>query len=144
MLTQEQVLEAVRGGREPVCLDGRDYSRLCDFFPIEDWKCFGFAVGDGAAEAPPKPWTEEAVRGQLAKDVALGFERALDRRGVSAGLMYLVVKMWLWVLEDPLERDGRYACYGLPLFKAVAVKYGLPNPIGSDAGHEKKYGSAVL
>jgi hypothetical protein len=32
-----------------------------------------------------------------------------------------------------------YAMYGLPLFKAVAVKYGWNNPIGNDSGSEDKY-----
>jgi hypothetical protein len=27
----------------------------------------------------------------------------------------------------------------LPLYKAVALKYGFPNPIGDDAGTEEKY-----
>ena len=29
--------------------------------------------------------------------------------------------------------------YGLPLLKAVAVKYGFKNPIGDDEGTEDKY-----
>lgn len=36
-----------------------------------------------------------------------------------------------------LENDYRF--YGLPLFKATAVKYGWNNPIGEDSGREKKY-----
>lgn len=31
--------------------------------------------------------------------------------------------------------------YGLPLFKATAVKYGWDNPIGEDSGRERKYDS---
>lgn len=34
-----------------------------------------------------------------------------------------------------LENDYRF--YGLPLFKATAVKYGWNNPIGEDSGREK-------
>jgi hypothetical protein len=29
--------------------------------------------------------------------------------------------------------------YGLPLFKATALKYGFNNPIGDDLGSEDKY-----
>lgn len=36
------------------------------------------------------------------------------------------------------EFDGNY---GLPLFKATAVKYGWDNPIGEDSGRERKYDS---
>lgn len=32
-----------------------------------------------------------------------------------------------------------YAMYGLPLFKATAVKYGWENPIGDDNGDEEFY-----
>ena len=32
-----------------------------------------------------------------------------------------------------------YAMYGLPLFKATAVKYGWDNPIGDDTGEEDFY-----
>ena len=70
----------------------------------------------------------------MGRDVAFGFEKALDKRGISSGLMYSVVKMWLRVLEDELAKSDAYAQYGLPLFKAVAVKYGFPNPIGEDLG----------
>lgn len=38
-----------------------------------------------------------------------------------------------------VENDYRF--YGLPLFKAMAVKYGWNNPIGEDSGREKKYNS---
>lgn len=54
-------------------------------------------------------------------------------------MMYAVVKMWMVVLEDELQSFDEYALYGLPLFKAVAVKYGFENPIGDDSGAESKY-----
>lgn len=41
--------------------------------------------------------------------------------------------------EDWDEDD--YGFYGLPLFKATAVKYGWDNPIGEDSGRERKYDS---
>jgi len=140
MLTQAQVLEAIKGGKESQTLDGRDYARLCDFFPVADWEALGFKLKDGAEPKPPKPWTQEAVVAQLAEDLAFGFEKALNRRGISASLMYETVKMWMWVLDDAELRDfDSYAQYGLPLFKAVAIKYGLPNAIGDDDGDDYKY-----
>ena len=49
--------------------------------------------------------------------------------------------MWNWILEEGLEDwdDDNYAMYGLPLFKATAVKYGFENPIGDDNGDESYY-----
>lgn len=140
MLSQEQVLQEVKGGRKSEAwLDGRDYSRLSMFFPADQWEVFGFALREGATAPEPYPWTEERVKAQLAKDLEFAFEKALNRRGISAGLMYNVVKMWLWVLEDELYKFDIYAQYGLPLFKAVAVKYDFENPIGDDRGDEYYY-----
>ena len=86
-----------------------------------------------------KPFTRENVLKQLEKDVAFGFEKALGKRGISSSFMYEVVKMWNWVLEEGLENFDNYPMYGLPLFKATAVKYGFDNPIGDDDGDEEEY-----
>lgn len=139
MLTQEQVLEAIKAGRQSECLDGRDYGRLTDFIPVEHWETLGFKLKEGATPKPPRPWTPEEVTTQMQRDVAFGFEKALNQRGLSSSFMYSTVKMWLWVLEDELQNTEDYVQYGLPLFKAVAVKYGFDNPIGDDVGDEPKY-----
>jgi hypothetical protein len=142
MLTKEQIIAAVKGGRESEAFpDSRDYARLTEFFDSSEWPTFGFSIKEGATPTPPKEFTEAAVREQLARDVAFGFEKALDQRGISAGAMYCVVRMWMWILEDELQNHDNYAQYGLPLLKAIAVKYDLPNPIGDDVGNEHKYAS---
>ena len=48
---------------------------------------------------------------------------------------------WNKVLEEGLEDwdEDNYRYYGLPLFKATALKYGFDNPIGDDYGDECKY-----
>lgn len=140
MLTQEQVIEAIKGGRESDCLDGRDYGRLCDFFPVEQWDVLGFKLSDGQEPPETKPWTEEAIIEAMRGDVEFGFEKAINQRGLSASTMHSVVKTWLWVLD--VEIDADYAQYGLPLLKAVALKYGFDNPIGDEAGNESKYASS--
>ena len=53
--------------------------------------------------------------------------------------MFEVVKMWNWILEEELENFDDYPMYGLPLFKATAVKYSFENPIGADSGSENHY-----
>jgi len=55
-------------------------------------------------------------------------------------MMYSVVQMWNYILEEGLEDFDSYAMYGLPLFKATALKYGFDNPIGDDDGDESEYG----
>lgn len=62
---------------------------------------------------------------------------------ISASLMFECVMMWNYILEEGLEDwdEDDYGFYGLPLFKATAVKYGWDNPIGEDSGRERKYDS---
>lgn len=137
MKTQQQVLDTFK----MECLDGRDAGRLAHFFPVSDWEKIG--VRPSEAFSPdrytPLPWTEEAIKKQLEGDLEFGFEKALNKRGISASLMYEVVKMWMWILEDPLYEFPDYAQYGLPFFKAVALKYNFPNRIGEDKGNEPEY-----
>jgi len=141
MKTREQILEIIANGRESNCIDGRDYYRLVRFFPVSNWKVLGCEKTDQTKPDPePIELTKENVLKQLAKDVAFGFEKALDKRGISSSLMYEVVRMWLWVLDDEqLYNDNEYGMYGLALFKKVAVKYNLKNEIGEDHGYETKY-----
>jgi len=144
MLTQQQVLDAVSSGAlKSHTADGRDFLRLLAFFPESYFIKFGFKVDEAlpAYKHEPVPWTEQSIKDQLAKDVAFGFEKALGKRGISASMMHATVRMWMWILEDPLEQqaEGLYTQYGLPFFKAVAVKYGFPNPIGDHVGNEFQY-----
>jgi len=139
MLTKEQIIEAVQAGRKSGdWMSSRDYGRLLAFFDLSQWGIFGFEPKENA-EHVAQEFTRENVLEQLRKDVDFGFEKALNQRGLSAGAMNAVVLMWMWVLEDELQSHDSYAQYGLPLLKAVAVKYGFPNEIGDDEGDEPKY-----
>ncbi len=135
MMTLDQAIAATKLGH---CLDGRDAYRLARFVPTERLAEIGVEVKDGETHVPQE-FTRENVLEQLRKDVAFGFDKALDQRGISAGLMYQVVQMWNTILQDGLEDFEDYAQYGLPLFKATAVKYGFNNPIGEDRGDEPRY-----
>jgi hypothetical protein len=136
MKTLEQISEEYKSKT----IDGRDIYRLLSFIPEPMLPKFGITLKD---EFVGKHETEELTRDNilrhLATDVAFGFEKALGQRGISAVDMYQVVKMWNWILEEGLENFEMYAQYGLPLFKATAVKYGFQNPIGDDCGYESKY-----
>ncbi len=123
MLTQEQVLSAIKAGRESQCLDERDYFRLSSFFPLDQWVHFGASLKGGFDPPVPRDWTEDLVKDQLHADVLFGIEKAEDERGISSDMMYHVVKMWLWLLEDDLQHHSDYHSYGLPFFKEVKAKY---------------------
>ena len=136
MKTLQQVKEMYKSQT----IDGRDLSRLMQFIPEEELKDFGLELKDEYVGTHKHiEFTKENVLIQLEKDVAFGFEKALNQRGISAGLMSEVVQMWNWILEEGLEDFDDYPMYGLPIFKATAVKYGFENQIGEDTGSEESY-----
>lgn len=107
-------------------MEDRFGSRLCQFLTDEEVEKIGFSVKEeykGKREI--KEWTRENMLAQLKEDVDFGFEKALNKRGISSSLMFDVVLKWNKVLEEGLEdwNEDEYANYGLPLFKATAVKY---------------------
>lgn len=136
MKTLQQVKEMYKSQT----IDGRDLVRLMQFIPESELKDFGLELKDDyVGKHKHIEFTKENVLIQLAKDVEFGFEKALNKRGISALLMSEVVQMWNWILEEGLEDFDDYPMYGLPIFKATAVKYGFHNPIGEDTGSENYY-----
>lgn len=141
-----KTLEQIAKEYKSETLDGRDLTRLSIFIPYNMLNDFGIKPKDEYDDEEIwnkhiKEFTRENILKQLEEDVDFGFEKALDKRGISASLMYEVVRMWNWILEEGLEDFDSYAQYGLPLFKATAVKYGFDNPIGNDYGDEYEYSS---
>jgi len=113
-----KTLEQIKEDYKSETLDGRDIGRLAQFIPEEQLKGFGLELKDEfLGKHKEIPLTKENVLKQLKEDVDFGFDKALDQRGISAGLMYQVVGMWNWILEDGLEDFDDYAQYGLPLFR---------------------------
>lgn len=138
MKTLEQLM-----AYEAQAFDGRDLVRLADFLPESAFERLGLTRNSDEPHVPA-PLTRDEVLKRLERDVAFAFEKALDKRGISASCMFAVVTMWNWILEEGLENFddvAGYAQYGLPLFKATALRYGWPNPIGDDRGDEARYAS---
>lgn len=137
-----KTLEQIKTLYKSDTLDGRDLYRLAQFIPQDQLHEFGLILKDGKTHEPI-PYTRDNVLAQLKKDVAFGFEKALDQRGISSSLMFSVVKMWNWVLEEGLQdwSDDDYAQYGLPLFKATAQKYGFPDEIDGKDEDEFEFSS---
>ena len=141
-----KTLEQIAKEYKSETIDGRDLYRLAQFIPFHMVEEFGIKPEEEYNNAKKwnetvKLFTRENILAQLKEDVEFGFKKALDRRGISASLMYDCVKMWNWILEDGLEDFDSYAQYGLPLFKATAVKYGFDNPIGDMYGDEDIFSS---
>ena len=137
-----KTLNQIKENYKSNTIDGRDLNRLAQFILENEFKDFGLEIKEEFIGTHQHIlFTRENILKQLEEDVDFGFEKALDQRGISASLMFAVVKMWNWILEEGLEDwdENNYAMYGLPLFKATAVKYGWNNPIGGDEGYETKY-----
>ncbi|HJV46627.1 MAG TPA: hypothetical protein VJ824_13010 [Bacillota bacterium] len=121
MKTLEFVIENYKSN----CIDGRDLNRLANFIPEKDLEKIGLSLNEeykGTHEH--KEFTRENILEQLERDVQFGFEKANNQRGISSAMMFEVVKMWNWILEDGLEDFNNYGSYGMPLFVDTAEKYG--------------------
>lgn len=104
-------------------LDRRDIARLARFIPENKLKDFGLKLTDEAkGKYKHIAFTRKNVLNQLKADLIFAFTKALNKRGISSSFMYDVIEMWNWILEDGLENFTDYAQYGLPLFKAIALK----------------------
>ena len=136
MKTLEQIIKNYKSDT----LDGRDLNRIALFLPNSELNKLGLSCDDEKREI--LPFTREKVMELLEDDLEFAFEKALNQRGLSSACMFEVIKMWNWILDEGLEdwSDDDYAMYGLPLYKATALKYGFNNPIGDDSGSESKYG----
>lgn len=148
-----RTLDEILSNYKSNCLDGRDTYRLWKFIPwdvVKNYPDFLENIKEEyrneekwMSEVYEMPYTRDNILEHLRSDVAFGFEKALNRRGISSSLMFEVVRMWNWVLDEDEELtnwpESNYAMYGLPLFKATAVKYGFPNEIGDDEGNESWY-----
>lgn len=135
-----KTLQQIKNEYVSETLDGRDLHRLAQFIPTEELADFGLSLKEGM-EHSYIPFTKENVLAQLQKDVEFGFEKALDQRGISSSLMFEVVQMWNWILEEGLENwpADKYAYYGLPLFKATAIKYGFTDEIDGYSGDDYRF-----
>jgi len=142
MKTLEEVLSDFKTG----AIDKRDAYRIAMYVPEDQLHKIGFELNNKSDKKHIViKWSKDNILKQLKADVEFGFEKALSMRGISSSLMYEVVLMWNRILEDGLEDwdSNDYQMYGLPLFKATALKYGWDNPIGDDSGTEDFYNEAI-
>lgn len=138
-----KTLDYVLANYKAESFDGRDFLRILPFVTAEQAKQIGYEFKpDYALVHKQIEFTRKNILEKLKGDLAFAFEKALDQRGLSSTAMYYTIKFYNWILEDGLEDwpDDNYAMYGLPLYKATALKYGFDNPIGDDEGNESEYG----
>jgi len=134
MKTTDEFIEYLNG--RTFVLDDRTGKRFTKFLPVERWQEIGFKIADGydVADIEQYEWSEDNIIEQLKDDVAFGFEKALNQRGISASLMRDVVCDWLYALEHPLYEfasdEENYYPYALPVFRSVAAAFGFNDPSG--------------
>ena len=121
MKTLQWVKEHIDEVEQDDFMDHRFTKRFLDFLPVAEWEHFGFCF-TGKVEPEVKEWTEENVLAQLKSDVEFAIEKSTNHRGISASLMYAVLKAWCIVLENGLE-DTPYGYYGDELIKEVDKYY---------------------
>ena len=123
MLTLDYVKEHIDEIEYDDLFDRRFTKRFVSFLPADEWEKFGFSY-TGYDEFITKEWTKENVINQLKEDLDFAIEKATNQRGISASLMYDVLRSWCKVLENGLE-DTEYGWYGDKMIKAVDEYYGF-------------------
>lgn len=90
-----KTLEQIKVAYKSPTIDRRDLYRLAEFIPFEMFPFCGLTLQDNVTkeewDKKTIPFTRENVLKQLKEDVAFGFEKALDKRGISSSLMFEVV-----------------------------------------------------
>lgn len=124
MKTLDYVKNHIGEFEEDYIFDRRFTKRFIDFLPVEEWEQFGFGYR-GEDPYVPKEWTGENILAQLKRDVEFGYQKAINERGISSGLMCMVVRAWCKVLENGLELDDDgTGYYSINQFTSVAEHYG--------------------
>ena len=143
MLKLETALSLCLSSKYSNGIENRTLTRMICFLSAEQIEKLGFEFKNDELreEHTPVEWTKENVLKQLEVDLDFAFEKALDKRGISANLMFYVVLFWNEVLESSLSNYDimNYAQYGLPLLKLTALEFDMKNKIGDDLGDEVKY-----
>lgn len=120
MKTLEQVKEMYKSNT----IDGRDLGRLAEFIPEEELKDFGLELKEEYVGTHKHiAFNRENILLQLQADVEFGAEKAYYERGISCWIMYEVVRMWNWILEEGLEDLECDNSYAMPYFIKTANKY---------------------
>lgn len=100
----------------------------------------GTPAGDFAGFGPPTNRTlpldagdREFILQALAHYLAFAWEKALEKRGISASRSIDKLRQWLWLLGDDelcavCDDDAMYPPYGIPILRRIAAKYELPDP----------------
>ena len=89
---------------------------------ISEWKTF--------------PRDELSIIGEIREYMPFAWEKARNKRGLSATRSIGHFRQWLWMIgNDELlafaQNTGNYGDYGEPILRAISERYGCEIPAGS-------------
>lgn len=84
-----------------------------------------------AVKSEPKKWSRESIIMRMAEYLPFAFEKANERKGVSATRSVMYYVAWTWLCGDRefseavwLAAQNNYAPYGKPVLRMIAEHYG--------------------
>ncbi len=85
-------------------------------------------------------YNETNIIKSLSVSLYKAFNFALNKDKVNSMIYFNEIKAWCFILDNKnLYNFKTFNHFGLPLYKAVAIQYGLENQIGDNNGNEKCY-----
>ena len=131
MRTQQEIVDRMKA-ESSIFAFGSEV--LAGYLELEHLRPFCKRDAD-LADHKPSPLTSEHVLAEMRGYMEFAWGKALGHRSISASRSVEKFAAWLWLLGDDemfsfAEADSTYAQYGVPVLKAISVKYGFPFPDG--------------
>ena len=121
-------LEYVIQNFKSKAIDNRDMERLAQYISEDRLGDMGVSLNpEYRGKHHAEDFTKENIIEDFKKDIAFGYDKAINQRGISSACMIECVKMWSWILEDGLEEkcSENYDDYGVEIFKMLAERYDI-------------------
>lgn len=99
---------------------------LIDYLPFSEAKPH-LKEGVTAKQWQPQPSDRESVISQIKEYMPFAWEKANDRRGLSAGRSINHMQAWLWMLGEDAAAEALedYSLYGKPQLRAICERYDI-------------------
>lgn len=124
MRTEDEIVERIRELRESDVF-GFTISELVAYLPFERAREF-LEKGATGEDWPNFPTDRDSVVKQMRDYMAFAWEKANNRRGISAWRSLAHMQAWLWMIgeESAAEALSDYDHYGKPQLRAICDHFG--------------------
>ena len=126
MRTTKEIVERFKARRAQDFM-GFEISEYLPFMPFKDAKPF---LKDEVTEkewGEVKPRDAESVKAVMLDYMPFAWEKANNRRGISAWRSLAHMQAWLWLIgesDEVIEALAYYSKYGKPELRAICERYG--------------------